>query len=339
VIPLVGTSRLPVRLTLSLRSLAETQNLQAGPPAYPERVPEQRRGLLLGVAAYGLWGGFPLYFPLLEPASALEILAHRILWSMVTMGLLVVLFRRTPQLRAILADRRTSLLLASAAMVITFNWATYIYGVNNEKVVETSLGYFINPLVTVLMGVLILGERLRPLQWVALGVAGLAVVVLTVDYGRLPYIALVLAFSFGTYGLLKKTANVGAVESLAVETSAIAPLAAVYLGWLVVTGSSTFGSEGAGHALLLSSTGIVTAIPLICFGAAATRVSMTTLGLLQYLAPVLQFALGVFVLDEAMPTSRWVGFVLVWIALVVFTVEATNHHRRQLRLTALASAA
>jgi chloramphenicol-sensitive protein RarD len=319
--------------------LAETQNSQAGLAAYPGRVPEQRRGLLLGIAAYGLWGGFPLYFPLLEPAGALEILAHRILWSMVTMGLLVVLFRRTPQLRAILADRRTFLLLAAAALVITVNWATYIYGVNNERVVETSLGYFINPLVTVLMGVFILGERLRPLQWAALGIASLAVVVLTIDYGRLPYIALVLAFSFGTYGLLKKTANVGAVESLAVETTVIGPLAAVYLGWLIATGSSAFGTEGAGHGLLLASTGIVTAIPLICFGAAATRVSMTTLGLLQYLAPVLQFALGVFVLDEAMPASRWIGFGLVWIALVVFTVEATNHHRRQLRLTALATSA
>ena len=302
-------------------------------------MPEQRRGLLLGVAAYGLWGAFPLYWPLLEPAGAIEILAHRILWSMVTMGLLVVIFRRTPQVRAILANRRTFLLLASAALIITVNWATYIYGVNNDKVVETSLGYFINPLVTVLMGVFILGERLRPMQWVAMGVASLAVVVLTVDYGRLPYIALVLAFSFGTYGLLKKTADVGALESLAVETTVVAPLAVVYLGWLVATGASTFGTEGSAHALLLASTGIVTAVPLICFGAAATRVPMTTLGLLQYLAPVLQFALGVFVLDEAMPASRWVGFVLVWIALVIFTVEATNHHRRQLRLTALASAA
>jgi len=302
-------------------------------------VPEQRRGLLLGIAAYGLWGGFPLYWPLLEPGGAIELLAHRILWSMVTMGLLVVIFRRTPQLRAILADRRTFLLLASAALIITVNWATYIYGVNNERVVETSLGYFINPLVTVLMGVFILGERLRPLQWAALGVASIAVVVLTVDYGRLPYIALVLAFSFGTYGLLKKTANVGAVESLAVETTVVAPLAAAYLGWLIATGASSFATEGAGHALLLASTGIITAIPLICFSAAATRVPMTTLGLLQYLAPVLQFALGVFVLDEAMPASRWIGFVLVWVALVVFTVEATNHHRRQLRLTVHASAA
>jgi len=302
-------------------------------------VSEQRRGLLLGIAAYGLWGGFPLYWPLLEPAGALEILAHRVLWSMVTIGLLVVLLRRTRQLRAIVADRRTFLILAIAAFTITFNWATYIYGVNNGRVVETSLGYFINPLVTVLMGVFILGERLRPLQWGAMGVATLAVVVLTLDYGRPPWVALVLAFSFGTYGLAKKSANVGAVESLAVETTLIAPFAAVYIGVLVATGHSNFASHGAGHALLLCSAGIVTAIPLICFSAAATRVSMVTLGLLQYLAPILQFALGVFYFHEDMPTGRWVGFVLVWVALVIFTVEANSHRRRQLRLTALATSA
>ena len=300
---------------------------------------EQRRGLLLGIAAYGLWGGFPLYWPLLEPAGALEILAHRVLWSMVTIGLLVVLLRRTRQLRAIVADRRTFLILAIAAFTITFNWATYIYGVNNGRVVETSLGYFINPLVTVLMGVFILGERLRPLQWGAMGVATLAVVVLTLDYGRPPWVALVLAFSFGTYGLAKKSANVGAVESLAVETTLIAPFAAVYIGVLVATGHSNFASHGAGHALLLCSAGIVTAIPLICFSAAATRVSMVTLGLLQYLAPILQFALGVFYFHEDMPTGRWVGFMLVWVALVIFTVEANSHRRRQLRLTALATSA
>jgi len=326
-------------VTLSVGTPDETRRPRVYPRAYPGAVPEQRRGLLLGVSAYGLWGAFTLYWPLLEPAGPIEILAHRILWSMLTMGLLVVVFRRTTQLRAILADRRTFLLLAGAALVITVNWATYIYGVNNERVVETSLGYFINPLVTVLMGVLILGERLRPLQWAALLIASLAVVVLTVDYGRLPWIALVLAFSFGTYGLLKKTADVGALESLAVETTVVAPLALAYLAWLVATGASSFGTEGTGHALLLVSTGIVTAVPLICFGAAATRVPLTTLGLLQYLAPVLQFALGVFVLDEAMPASRWIGFVLVWVALVIFTAEATNHHRRQLRLTVHASAA
>jgi chloramphenicol-sensitive protein RarD len=286
-----------------------------------------------------MWGGFPLYWPLLEPAGALEILAHRVLWSMVTIGLLVLVLRRTSQLRAIVADRRTFLILAVAAFTITFNWATYIYGVNNERVVETSLGYFINPLVTVLMGVLILGERLRPLQWAAMTVATLAVVVLTLDYGRLPWVALVLAFSFGTYGLAKKSANVGAVESLALETTLLAPFAAAYVAVLVATGQSNFGSHGAGHALLLCSAGIVTAVPLICFGAAATRVSMVSLGLLQYLAPILQFALGVFYFHEDMPPGRLAGFVLVWVALAMFTYEANAHRRRQLRLTALASTA
>jgi chloramphenicol-sensitive protein RarD len=300
---------------------------------------EQRRGLLLGIAAYAMWGLFPLYWPHLEPAGAIEILAHRVLWSLVTMALLVVLLRRTSQFRALFSHRRTFLLLAAAAFTITFNWATYIWGVNNGKVVETSLGYFINPLVTVLMGVFILGERLRSLQWVAMAVAGLAVVVLTLDYGRLPWVALVLAFSFGSYGLAKKSANVEAVESLTLETTLIAPFAAIYLVWLTARGESHFTTDGVGHALLLSTTGLVTAIPLICFGAAAIRVSMVTLGLLQYLAPIIQFALGVLYFHEDMPAGRWVGFVLVWIALLLFTFEANAHRRRQLRLTAIASAA
>ena len=300
---------------------------------------ESRKGLGFGVAAYGLWGTFPLYWPLLEPAGAIEILAHRVLWSLVTMGVIVVLMRRTSQLRAILADRRVFLLLAFAAAAVSVNRGTYIWGVNNERVVETSLGYFINPLVTVLMGVFVLGERLRSLQWVAMVVAGLAVVVLTLDYGRVPWVALVLAFSFGFYGLAKKTANVGAVESLGLETALIAPFAAVYVGWLGWQGQADFGAHGTGHALLLTTTGIVTAIPLICFGAAAIRVSMVSLGLLQYLAPTLQFALGVLWFHEDMPAGRWVGFGLVWAALVVFTFEAVNHRRRQLRLTVEASSA
>jgi chloramphenicol-sensitive protein RarD len=307
-------------------------------PTYADAVSESRKGLGFGVAAYVMWGTFPLYWPLLEPAGAIEILAHRVLWSMVTMGVILMLLRRTAQLRALLADRRVFLLLAFAAAVISVNWATYIWGVNNERVVETSLGYFINPLVTVLMGVFILGERLRPLQWTAMGVAGVAVVVLAVDYGRPPWVALVLAFSFGCYGLAKKTANVPAVESLTLETALIAPFALAYVGWLTWQGQAEFGAHGAGHALLLMTTGIVTAIPLICFGAAAIRVSMVSLGMLQYLAPTLQFALGVFWFHEDMPASRWVGFGLVWLALAVFTVEAVNHRRRQLRLTVEASA-
>ncbi|WP_243056338.1 EamA family transporter RarD [Nocardioides sp. SR21] len=301
-------------------------------------MPDSRRGLTFGIAAYAMWGVFPLYWPLLQPAGALEILAHRVLWSAVTIGLLVLIMRRTSHLRAIVADRRVRLLLTVAAAVISVNWLTYIWGVTHDHVVETSLGYFINPLVTVLMGVLILGERLRPLQWVAMGFATVAVLVLTLDYGRLPWVALVLAFTFGSYGLCKKTANVGAVESLAFETAVIAPFAGAYLAWLAFTGASNFAAHGFDHTLLFMSTGIVTAIPLICFGAAATRVSMVTLGLLQYLAPIIQFALGVLYFHEDMPAGRWVGFVLVWIALIMFTVEAVNHRRRQLRLTVEASA-
>ena len=186
--------------------------------------------------------------------------------------------------------------------------------------------------MTVLMGIVVLGERLRPLQWAAMGVAAGAVAVLTVDYGRPPWIALILAFSFGTYGLAKKVAGVEALESLSFETLLIAPFAAAYLGWLAWHGSLDFGAHGLGHALLLTTTGIVTAVPLICFSGAAVRVSMVTLGLLQYLAPVLQFALGVLWFREDMPLGRWVGFLLVWVALMVFTVEAINHRRRQLRL-------
>lgn len=299
---------------------------------------ESRLGFLLGVAAYAMWGTFPLYWPLLEPAGAIEILAHRVLWSMVTVGVLVVLFRRHRQLRTIMATPRTRRILTVGSLVIAVNWGMYIWGVNNGHVVEAALGYFINPLVTVLMGVLILRETLRPIQWMATGIALLAVVVLTIDYGRPPWVALVLAFSFGTYGLAKKQANTGAIESLAFETIVLAPLAGAYIIFLVVTGNSQFGAHGVGHALLLTTTGAVTAVPLICFGAAAIRLPMVTLGLLQYLAPIIQFALGVFLFHEDMPTGRWIGFSLVWVALTVFTVEAIKHRRRQLRWAATSSA-
>lgn len=301
-------------------------------------MPDSRRGLLLGASAYGLWGVFPLYWTVLEPAGALELLAHRIVWSVLTMLVVLVAWRRTGAFRALLRERRTVALLAAAAVVISVNWGGYIWGVNNGRVVETSLGYFINPLVTVLMGVLVLGERLRRLQWAAMAVAAVAVVVLALDYGRPPWVALVLAFSFGTYGLLKKQAGVEAVESITLETLVMAPVAVAYVAWLVATGASNFGSHGVSHALLFTTTGVITAVPLMLFGAAAIRVSMVSLGLLQYLAPTIQFALGLLVFDEPMPASRWIGFSLVWVALVVFTVEALQHRRRQLRLVAQASA-
>ncbi|GGO90295.1 protein RarD [Nocardioides phosphati] len=289
---------------------------------------EQRRGLLLGAAAYGIWGLFPLFWPLLEPAGALEILAHRVIWSAVAMTTVVVALRRRAAVGALVADRRRLRWLAVAAVVVACNWGGYIWGVNNGHVVETSLGYFINPLVTVVLGVTVLGERLRTLQWAALGLALVAVVVLTVDYGRPPWIALLLAISFGIYGLAKKQAAAGAVESLAVETAFLAPLALAYAVGLGLTGHSTFASEGVGHAALLASAGLVTAVPLVLFGAAATRMPLVVLGLLQYLAPVIQFALGVLLFHEEMPVGRWIGFGLVWLALALLTAESLRHHRR-----------
>jgi chloramphenicol-sensitive protein RarD len=299
-------------------------------------VSESRRGFLLGVAAYLMWGLFPLYWPLLEPSGALEILAHRIVWSLLVVVVLLVLGRNWAWIRS-LGARRLGL-LAGAAVVIAINWGTYIGGVNSGHVVETSLGYFINPLVTVLFGVVLLGERLRRLQWWAIGLAGGAVVVLTVDYGRPPWIALVLAFSFGTYGLLKKQAGVDAVESLSVETAVLVLPAMGFLLVLHGGGDGTFASEGWGHAALLALSGLITAVPLLCFGAAAVRVPLTTIGLLQYLAPIFQFLIGVLVKHEDMPPSRIAGFALVWVALAALTFDGVRAHRRSLRRSAEAIA-
>jgi chloramphenicol-sensitive protein RarD len=221
-------------------------------------------------------------------------------------------------------------MLTAAAVVLAVNWGIYIYGVTSDQVVETSLGYFINPLVTVLLGVVVLGERLRPAQWAALAVAATAVAVLTVENGSPPWIALALAASFGTYGLLKKTVGVGAVEGLAIETAVLAPVALIYLGWLSSTGESTFAANGPVHAGLLALTGLITAIPLLLFGAAAARVPLSTLGLLQYLAPTMQFLLGVLVLSEPLGMLKLIGFCLVWAALLAFTVDLISNARRQI---------
>jgi chloramphenicol-sensitive protein RarD len=295
-------------------------------------VSRHRLGLLLGAAAYVMWGLFPLYWPLVQPAAATEILAHRVVWSLLVVLLLLAAWRRLARLGHI--PRRAWGYLAFAAVLISVNWGTYIYGVNSDQVVETSLGYFIGPLVTVGMAVVLLGERLRPAQWAALALAGLAVVVLTVDYGRPPWIALTLAFSFATYGLLKKKADVGAAESLAVETSVLVAPALGYLLWLEAAGTGTFGHVSTTHSLLLAGAGLVTVLPLLAFSAAATRIPLSTLGLLQYIGPTLQFGIGVFVYDEPMPPARLAGFVLVWTSLALFTAEAFAYRRRQLVLAA-----
>ncbi len=286
-----------------------------------------RRGLLYGVAAYTLWGAFPLYWPLLEPANAIEILAQRMLWSLLVVAVLLRVTHGWDRLRAVLADRRIAGRLAIAAVVVSVNWGVYIWGVNSGHVLETSLGYFINPLITVLLGVFLLGEHLRRPQWIAVGIGALAIVVLTVDYGRPPWIALVLAVSFGTYGYQKKKAGVGAVESLAIETGFLAVPAAITLTVLGATGSQTFTHHGPGHALLMAGTGLITAVPLLFFGAATRRLPLTTMGLIQYLAPVLQFAVGVGVKHEALPPARLAGFALVWLALIALSADGLRHSR------------
>ncbi len=290
------------------------------------------RGIAFGAGAYLIWGIVPAYWPLLAPAGAVEILAHRIAWSLVVMVLITAVLGRWARLRGL--SRRGWLMVAAASVLIAVNWGVYIHAVNTGHVVESALGYFINPLVSVLLGVLVLRERLRRAQFVAIGIALVAVVVLAVDYGRLPWISLALACSFGLYGLLKKTVPLDATASLTAEGVVLAPIAIGYLVWLGPAG--TFHDQGVGHALILVSTGVVTAIPLMLFGAAARRVPLVTLGMLQYLAPILQFSWGVFVMHEPMPPSRWFGFGLVWVALVVFTVDAI-HSRRRSPLPALVS--
>jgi chloramphenicol-sensitive protein RarD len=294
-------------------------------------VNESRSGLAMGAGAYLCWGLFPLYWPLLDPAGSIEALAHRIVWSLVVVALLLTITSRWSAFRAIWRNRRRVLFLALASVVIAINWGAFIYGVTNDKVIETSLGYFINPLVTVLLGVFVLQETLRRAQWVAVGIGALAVVILTVDYGRLPYVALTVAFSFATYGYLKKQANLGAVEALAAETLILTPVALAYLAVLEANGTAAFGHEGVSNALLLAGTGIITTIPLLLFGGGATRLRLSSMGLLQYLAPTLQFVFGLLIFHEPMGSARWVGFVLVWVALVIFTVDILSGGRRRRR--------
>jgi chloramphenicol-sensitive protein RarD len=277
-------------------------------------------GFAAGLAAYALWGLFPLYWPLLEPARPLEILAHRIVWSALFAVGVLALGVRFAWLREL--GRRRAGLLALAAVLVTVNWGTYIHGVNSGQVVETSLGYFINPLVTVALAVLVLGERLRRAQWAAVLIGLAAVAVLAIDYGHPPWIALTLACSFGLYGLIKNRAGVDGVQSFAVESGLLALPALAYLGWLGATGRGTFTTDGGGHVALLVGAGAATAVPLMLFGVAAVRVRLATIGMLQYLAPILQFLIGVLVDGEHMPLSRLAGFGLVWIALVVLTVDA-----------------
>ncbi|MEV5241247.1 EamA family transporter RarD [Streptomyces cinnamoneus] len=295
---------------------------------------ETRTGLLCGVLAYGIWGMFPLYWPLLEPAGALEILAHRMVWSLAAVVVVLAITRRWAWIPPLLRQPRRLAMVALGALVISANWGIYIWAVNAGHVVETSLGYFINPLVTIGLGVLALRERLRPAQWAAVAVGVAAVIVLAVGYGKPPWIALAIAATFSTYSLVKKKVGLDGLESMAAETAVQFLPALGLLLFLGVQGESTFAAEGVGHSLLLLGTGAITALPLISFGAAAVRLPLSVTGMLQYLAPVFQFALGLAVFHEAMPAERWAGFALVWLALAVLTWDAlrtARHARAELK--------
>ncbi len=289
---------------------------------------DSRRGLGFGAGAFILWGLFPLFWPLLKPAQAAEILAHRFVWSLVVVLAILTVQHRWAWIAVLIRRPRRLGLLVLAALLIAVNWWTYIYGVNSGQIVETSLGYFINPLVTVLIGVIVLRERLRAVQWAALGLGAVAVLVLAVDYGRVPWIALVLAFSFAGYGLIKKVLSMDAVQSLTAEAAVLFLPA---LGYLVLLDGGTFTLQAPGQAALLAASGVVTAIPLLLFGAAARRLPLSTIGMLQYLGPALQFVIGVWIFSEPMPLSRLIGFALVWAALVVLTVDSLRHSRRRQR--------
>ena len=287
-------------------------------------------GILFGIGAYGLWGLLPLYFFVLAPAGAVEIVANRVVWSLLFCVLLITITRSWRVLGAAFRNRTVIGPLSIAAGLIAVNWLTYTYGVTTGQAVEASLGYFINPLVSVLLGVFVLKEKLRPLQWAAVGIGFVAVGVLTVSYGKLPWIALTLALSFGLYGFVKKRVGprAEAITSLTVETIVLAPVAAATMIFLAVSGSATLAANGAGHFWLLVASGVITAVPLLFFGASARRLPMTTIGLLQYFAPVLQFIVALVVFKETMTPDRWAGFGVVWLALLVLTVDMLHTARK-----------
>lgn len=301
--------------------------------ATPHR-PTDRWGLPLGVAAFVIWGvGMPLYFPLLEPAGAVEIIAQRILWSLFFCVIALLGLRQFGELRPILTSPRLLGTLGIASALIVANWTTYVYGVLTGRVLDAALGYFLNPVVTVLLAVLVLRERLRAAQWVAVGLGLAAVVVIATGMSTLPWISVVLALSFSVYGLVKNRTgrSVGALPGLTVETLLAAPVAAGYLIWLGA--ANTFAGHGVGHAALLASAGVITALPLLLFGAAARRLPLSVVGMLQYLGPALQFLVAVLILGEQMPPARWAGFGLVWLAITILTWDALRVTRRNPRPT------
>jgi len=273
-----------------------------------------------------MWGLFPLYWPILQPASALEIVSHRAVWTMVFCIIVLAITHALKTTLATFKRPKVAVKLFTTTILISINWLVYIWATNNNHVVEASLGYYINPLIIIAFGVILLKEKMRPLQWAAVSIATIGVIVLTVDYGRLPWVALALALSWGTYGLIKKQLGLGALEGLAIETMiAFIP----YCGYLMFIGANGDGQFGnsIGLTALLISAGAITAIPLLLFNGSTNRLPYSTIGLLQYITPTIQFSIGVWVNNEAMPTARWVGFIFIWLALITLAGDLVKSGR------------
>ena len=281
---------------------------------------------MFGVSAYSLWGAFPLYWPLLEPANPLEIVSHRAVWTLVFCFIVLAATKALKSTLVTLKRPTVAVKLFLSSLLISINWLVYIWATNNEHVVEASLGYYINPLIIIGFGVIFLKEKMRPLQWAAVSIATLGVLVLTFDYGRLPWIALALAVSWGSYGLIKKQLGLGALEGLAIETFISSFFYLAYLIYIGNQGTGQFGQSWGLTALLISA-GAVTAIPLLLFNGSTNRLPFTTIGLLQYITPTLQFSIGVWVLNEDMPTARWIGFLIIWAALVALAIDLIKSSR------------
>jgi len=287
---------------------------------------KEKVGLLYGVGAYVLWGLFPLYWPLLKPATSLEIVSHRAVWTMVFCFIVLAITKSLKSTLATFKPPKVAARLFAASILVSINWLIYIWATNNGHVVEAALGYYINPLIAITFGIVLLKERMRRLQWISVAIATIGVLVLTIDYGRLPWVALGVALSWGSYGLIKKQLNLGAVEGLAIETLiAFIPYCS-YLIFLGSKGDGHFG-HGTGLTVLLISAGAVTAIPLLLFNGCTTRLPLTTIGLLQYITPTLTFIIGVWVNHEVMPTARWVGFIVIWMALMVLAFDLVRSGR------------
>lgn len=287
---------------------------------------EHSLGLLFGVGSYVLWGLFPLYWPLLQPASPLEIVSHRAVWTLVFCLIVLALSKQLHSMIAIVKKPKIMAGLFLTTILVSINWLTYIWATNNGHVVEAALGYYINPLIIIAFGVLLLREKMRPLQWLAVGIAAIGVAILTFDYGRLPWVAISLALSWGTYGLVKKKLDLGALDGLVIETLiSLIP----YVGYLIYLGSQGTGQFGQspGLTVLLISAGAVTAIPLLLFNGSTTRLPYSTIGLLQYITPTIQFSIGVWVRHEDMPAARWIGFVVIWLALISLAVDLVRSSR------------